>query len=59
MEKKKIVSLFVIGMLSLSVMGGASSSMMSKGKTDFVQRSKEQLNDGKIHVAHTEEKAKN
>lgn len=57
MEKKKIVSLFVIGMMSLSVMGGASASTTSKGKTNFSQCSNEQLNNGETHVAYTEEKA--
>ena len=34
-----------------------ASSETSKGKTDYKQRSKEQLNNGKIHAVHTEEKA--
>ena len=32
-------------------------SETQKGKTDYTQRSKEQLNNGKIHAVHTEEKA--
>ena len=36
---------------------GASPSETQKGKTDYTQRSKEQLNNGKIHAVHTEEKA--
>ena len=36
-----------------------ASPETSKGKTDYKQRSKEQLNNGKIHAVHTEEKAEN
>ena len=51
------MTVFTIGVMSLSILGGASPSGMTKGKTDYTQRSKEQLNDGKIHAMHTEEKA--
>lgn len=40
-------------------MGGASVSTASKGKTNFSQRSSEQMNHGEIHEAHTKEKAQN
>ena len=52
-----MMTVFTIGVMSLSILGGASPSGMTKGKTDYTQRSKEQLNDGKIHAMHTEEKA--
>ncbi|BCB35632.1 hypothetical protein BCM0079_0527 [Bacillus cereus] len=55
--KKKMMMVFTIGVMSLSILGGASPSETSKGKTDYKQRSKEQLNNGKIHAVHTEEKA--
>ena len=44
--------------MSLSILGGASPSETQKGKTDY-RRSKEQLNNGKIHAVHTEEKQRN
>ena len=40
--------------MSLSILGASSETQ--KGKTDYT-RSKEQLNNGKIHAVHTEEKA--
>ena len=43
--------------MSLSILVPPSET--SKGKTDYKQRSKEQLNNGKIHAVHTEEKAEN
>ncbi len=52
-----MMMVFTIGVMSLSILGGASPSETSKGKTDYAQRSKEQLNNGKIHVINTEEKA--
>ena len=55
--KKKMMTVFTIGVMSLSILGGASPSETQKGKTDYTQRSKEQLNNGKIHAVHTEEKA--
>ena len=45
--------------MSFSILGGASPSETQKGKTDYTQRSKEQLNNGKIHAVHTEEKQRN
>ena len=42
--------------MSFSILGGLSFRN-TKGKTDYTQRSKEQLNNGKIHAVHTEEKA--
>ena len=53
-----MMMVFTIGVMSLSILG-ASPSETSKGKTDYTQRSKEQLNNGKIHAVHTEEKAEN
>ena len=41
----------------LKYIRGASPSETQKGKTDYTRRSKEQLNNGKIHAVHTEEKA--
>ena len=52
-----MMMVFAIGVMSLSILGGASPSETQKGKTDYTQRSKEQLNNGKIHAVHTEEKA--
>ena len=42
--------------MSLSILG-VPLLLKQKGKTDYTQRSKEQLNNGKIHAVHTEEKA--
>ncbi|WP_228483167.1 hypothetical protein, partial [Pseudomonas aeruginosa] len=57
--KKKMMTVFTIGVMSLSILGGASPSETAKEKTNYTQRSKEQLNNGKIHAVHTEEKAEN
>ncbi|MEC2627876.1 transporter, partial [Bacillus cereus] len=42
--KKKMMTVFTIGVMSLSILGGDSPSETSKGKKDNTQRSKEQLN---------------
>ena len=52
-----MMMVFTIGVMSLSILGASPET--SKGKTDYTQRSKEQLNNGKIHAVHTEEKAEN
>ena len=50
-----MMMVFTIGVMSLSILG-VPLLETSKGKTDYKQRSKEQLNNGKIHAVHTEEK---
>ena len=52
-----MMTVFTIGVMSLSILG-VPPSETQKGKTDYTQRSKEQLNNGKIHAVHTEEKEK-
>lgn len=54
-----MMMVFTIGVMSLSILGGASPSETSKGKTDYKQRSKEQLNNGKIHAVQQKKKRRN
>ena len=53
-----MMTVFIIGVMSFSILG-VPPSETQKGKTDYTQRSKEQLNNGKIHAVHTEEKQRN
>lgn len=52
-----MMTVFTIGVMSLSILGVPLLLKHKKEKTDYTQRSKEQLNNGKIHAVHTEEKA--
>ena len=53
--KKKMMTVFTIGVMSLSILG--VPLLLKHKRKDRLQRSKEQLNNGKIHAVHTEEKA--